>query len=182
MRSISLLTLAALLAGPVAAQRPTGIRGAIVRADAAVDSSQLRVEIGADTRALKTGDSLPADVRLGYAVSKSFTLEASVAARQDSDSAQGNYIEADVALGVTAALFPGSTNYHGQFVFASPLLHYEGSDFQFGAKFGTGVRQVASASAGMLARLSAGVEHLFARGAEPSKNLAYVEIGISFLK
>lgn len=182
MKRLTLLTAVLALSVVGASQsyaqgKPKGLRAAIHRADAAVDSSQFKVEFGSDLRALKTGDSLPADVRIGLVVSNAFTVEGSVAAQQDS-----GYIEADVSLGVTASLFPGSTNYHGQFAFASPVLHYEGGAFQPGIKFGTGTRQVASTSAGMLARVSAGLQHLFQRGALPARNQAFIEVGISFLK
>lgn len=189
MRRFALLLMALFIPFTLSGQRPKAagpphksLRQSIAAADSMVDSSKFKVEFGSDLRALKTGDSLPADVRLGVVVSNTFTIEASVAAQQDSSNAQGNYIEADVALGVTASLFPGATNYHGQYVFASPVLHYEGSNFQYGVKFGTGNRQVASTSAGMLARISAGIQHLFARDLLPAKNEAFVEVGVSFLK
>ncbi len=159
------------------AQRPATMRASRAAADAAVDSSHFKVEFGTDLRATQTGDSLPADVRLGVVVGSGFTLEGSLAAQQDS-----GYIEATAGLGVTAAIFPGTTSYHGQFLHAALLLHYEGADFQPGLRFGTGTRGVLSATAGALVRLSAGMEHRFARGALEAGNVAYVEVGVSFLR
>jgi hypothetical protein len=175
-RMLVLVVLAALVPIGLSAQH-RGLRKAMAQANAAADSANFHVELGMDLRALKTGDSLPAEVRLGVIVDPTFSIEAGVAAQQDSD-----YIEADVALGATAAVFPGATTQHGQYVFGSALLHYEGGAFQPGVRFGTGDRQVGSASAGMIVRVSTGVQHLFKRGSLAASNSAYVAVGISLLK
>lgn len=153
------------------------LRATMAAADSLVDSSNFHVEFGSDLRATQTGDSLPADVRLGVIVGKNFTIEGAVAAQQDS-----GYTEADVALGFTGAIFPGATNFHGQYVHAAGVLHYEGAAYQYGIRFGTGNRQVASTTAGALARISAGMIHFFDRGLLKAHNVAYVEVGLSFLK
>ncbi len=178
MRRFALLLLALAVPITLSAQaKPKGLRARMAAANATADSGNFHVEFGSDIRATQTGDSLPADVRIGVILDPTFTIESSVAAQQDS-----GYTEADVTLGLTAAVFPDATSLHGQFVHASGVLHYEGAAFQAGIRFGTGNRQVASTSAGALVRMSAGIEHLFARGPLEAHNVAYVEVGLSFLK
>lgn len=172
--------LAALffLAAPLAAQRTPaprarGLRAAIIRADAAADSSNFKIEFGSDVNVSQTGDSLPGDVRLGWILGNTFTLEATGAAQKD-----GDYLEAEVGLGVTAAIFPGATSVHGQFVEGALAYHYEGGPFQYGVVFGTGMRLVATN--GIAARTGAFVEYLFPRAGIAAHTSIGAKVGISF--
>ena len=145
---------------------------ASARANAAADSSNFHFELGSDVNTLKSGDSLPADIRAGFVVSQRATLEASVAAQGDS-----GYTEYEAALGATVAIFPGATAFHGQYAHFAGVYHNDGSEHQFGVRFGSGNREVAVN--GISARVSAYVERLFAHGALPADTRMVAQIGVS---
>ena len=156
------------------AQKPKarGLRAAIARANAAADSSNFHFELGSDVNTLKSGDSLPADVRAGFVVSQRATLEAAVSAQGDS-----GYTEYEAALGATVAIFPGATAFHGQYLHFAGVYHNDGNEHQFGVRFGTGNREVAVG--GISARMSGFVERLFANGSSPADTRVGTSVGIS---
>lgn len=171
-----ILSLVALLLIPVVlvsqAPKKRGLRAAIARANAAADSSGFRFELGSDVNTLKSGDSLPADVRAGFVVSSRASVEASISARADS-----GYTEYEATLGATAAIFPGATVTHGEYLHFAGVYHNDGGEHQFGVRFGTGNREVAVN--GISARVSGFVERLFANGSLPADTRVGASVGLS---
>lgn len=168
---LSLLLVPVVLSAQ-APKKPRGLRARIAAANAAADSAGFRFELGSDVNTLQSGDSLPASVRAGYVIGQRTSLEVSASARSDS-----GYTEYEVSAGATAAIFPGATTFHGQYIFAAGVYHNDGNSHQYGVRFGSGNREVAVN--GISARVQGFVERLFAGGGLPADTRVGTSVGLS---
>lgn len=168
---IALLLVPAVLS----AQRPARatMRTVVRSVNALADSAHYKVEFGSDVNVSQTGDSLPGLVRVGYILGNTFTVEARGSAQKDN-----SYLEADLALSLTAAVFPGATSVHGQYVEAGLAYRYEGGAFQYGLSIGTGTRAIATN--GIAARIGAFSQYLLPRNGIPGSTTVGARVGISF--
>ena len=166
---LALLLVPALL---VAQGKPRGLRARVAAANAAADSAGFKFELGSDANVLQSGDSLPASIRAGFVLGSSTSLEASISARADS-----GYTEYEASVGATAAIFPGSSVTHGQYIFGAGVYHNDGGAHQYGVRFGSGNREVAVN--GISARVQAFVERLFANGPLPADTRVGTSLGVS---
>ena len=111
-----------------------GVPGALhAQADT---TKRYRVELGADAVMRTDSVTEPQSVRAGLLLGTAFTVEYRASAARASEG----YFEATADLGVTAALFPGSTNRAGQYVEPVVSYHYEGGPAQLGVGVEAGTR------------------------------------------
>lgn len=182
MRSFRTLALAAVLLGALAfsaqAQgKPRGLKATIHRINAAADSAGYGWEAFASTRVSQTGDSLPGEYGIGKLIGSRFSVQAAVSAHSVGPSGS-SHLEGDFSLGLTAAIFPGSTNLHGEAVYGTLINHRNGSDWQWGVQFGTLLRVVGPD--GISARTGPYYRYLISRGPLPSQSGVGATAGISF--
>lgn len=161
--ALALLGSAALPAQRRAAGPPPerGLRATIHRLNAEADSAHFGWELWAGSRIAQTGDSLPGVVGVGKLIGSRFSFEISVSAHSEGPSGS-QHLEGDFTAGVTAAIFPGSTNVHGEGVYGDVINHRVGTDWQWGVQFGTLLRVVGAS--GISARTGPYYRYLAARG------------------
>lgn len=104
---------------------------------AAIDSAQRHaLELGADMRMRTDSVTEPVRVRAGLALGPRITVEYTASAARSSEG----YFEANLSLGLTAALLSGATRFNGMYVAPSVLYHYEGGPAQLGVGLELGKR------------------------------------------
>jgi hypothetical protein len=133
-----------------------------------------RLELGSDVSMRSDSVTEPVRVRVGYGVDQRFTVEyAASAARSDE-----GYFEANVSLGVTAAVVPGSTRFDGPYLSPQLIYHYEGGPAQLGVGIEVGTRKQTGAN--MVARVFMFTRDYFATRRLPTVTSIGVGAGVSF--